>query len=104
MPNVQVVDGADNCTYDIFYVEDNDFYLIFSERDQDIEFSDDFVGRVGEDKAAEVYGRMWKRRVDKKEVVGISGTLFFQLSEKKMFYPTKKESEMSIPWLNGNEE
>jgi len=36
---------------------------------------------------------MWARRVDKKQVVGIHGTLFYELGRKKGYYPTKKEAE-----------
>jgi len=56
----------------------------------------DFVSRVGEQRATNVLNELWKHPVDKKIVEGIHGTLFFELESKKVFYPTKKESEMSL--------
>jgi len=39
---------------------------------------------------------LWKRPVAKKDVCGIHGTLFYQLTHKKRYYPTKKDSEMVL--------
>ena len=79
MKNIQVIDDAINCTYDIFKVEESDFYEIFPDGN-DIEFEDDLFNRLG----------------DKKALKGIHGTLFFGYccEDKRPFYPTKKESEM----------
>jgi hypothetical protein len=96
MRNIQVVDGADNCTFDIFSVDDQTFNSIFPSNGQDIEFAEDFVARVGEEYAAATFAFIWERRVDKKVVEGIHGTLFFELTSRKDFYPTKKESEMVV--------
>jgi hypothetical protein len=92
MKNVQIIDGADNCTYDIYAVTDDEFVAIFP-NGADVEFVEDFVSRVGEKRAAEISDAMWTRRVDKKQVVGIHGTLFYELRRKAAYYPTKKESE-----------
>jgi hypothetical protein len=95
MKNIQVIDGADNCTYDIFSVDDDDFRSIFPDDEQDIEFIEDYVERVGDREAARILSGVWTRPVSKKLVCGIHGTLFFELSIKKPFYPTKRESEMA---------
>jgi hypothetical protein len=42
---------------------------------------------------------VWNRAVEKKNVRGIHGTLFYQLELKREFYPTKKEEEMVNPFL-----
>lgn len=96
MPNIQTVDGADNCAYDVFTASVDSFREIFPGKGQDIEFIDDFVARVGEQHATSVLNELWKNPADKKIVEGIHGTLFFGLEKKKVFYPTKKESEMSL--------
>lgn len=95
MPNVQVIDGADNCTYDVFWIGQDSFGEIFPGESQDVEFVDEFVERVGEQRASSILNELWKNPVEKKLVQGIHGTLFFELEKKKIFYPTKKESEMS---------
>jgi hypothetical protein len=40
--NIQVIDSARNCTYDVFEIADSDFELLFPSPRQDIEFSEDF--------------------------------------------------------------
>ena len=92
MKNIQVIDGAQNCTYDIFAVSDEEFEQIFP-NGQDIEFAEDFFERLGGDAAAAVITPAWTRPVAKVDVAGIHGTLFFQLLEKRKYYPTKKSSE-----------
>ena len=92
--NIQVIDGAENCTYSIFATNEDDFKQIFPENGQDIEFIKDFIKRVGKKKASEILERLWLTPVDKKKVHGISGTLFYELDFKKRFYHTKKENEM----------
>lgn len=92
--NVQVIDGALNCTYDTFSVSNADFKLIFPSPGQDVEFSEDFFKRLGKKAAQPVWDRIWKHRVDKKTVNGIHGTLFCDLQAKKKYYPTKRDSEM----------
>ncbi|MEC5080754.1 hypothetical protein [Xanthomonas oryzae] len=73
-----------------------DFHEIFPDAGQDVEFISDFVSRVGESRATNILNRIWEGLVDKKLVQGIHGTLFFELDKKKVYYPTKKESEMSL--------
>jgi len=95
MKNVQVIDGAQNCTYDIFSVTEKEYRLLFP-GGADVEFISDFIARVGEKTALTVTKAMWKRLQDKKKIVGLHGTLFYELEFKKPFYPTKRESEMIV--------
>lgn len=91
--NIQVIDGADNCTYDLYAATDEEFEEIFP-NGTNVEFVEDYFGRVGEKRAIEITSNLWKRLVNKSEAQGIHGTLFYQLLHKKRYYPTKKESEM----------
>ncbi|HEX8889586.1 MAG TPA: hypothetical protein VF779_10435 [Pyrinomonadaceae bacterium] len=95
MKHIQVIDGALNCTYSIFAVEDDEFEILFP-NGTDIEFNDDLFNRLGEEEASKILSKVWKRPVDKKSVAGIHGTLFYQLGHKKKYYPTKRESEMKV--------
>ena len=97
MKNVQIIDGADNCTYDVFAVTDKEFAAIFP-NGADVEFIGDLVARVGKKAATELTKSMWKRPRNKKTIQGIHVTLFYQLDFKKPYYPTKIEAEMlAIP-------
>ena len=95
MKNIQVIDGALNCTYDIFGATEEEFALIFPSG-ADVEFISDFFERAGEDTAGAVTRSLWERRLDKKTISGIHGTLFYQLEFKRKYYPTKKEAEMIV--------
>ena len=92
--NVQFIDSARNAAYDVFFVTEENFRLIFPAAGQDIEFMDDFSARVGEKVADAVCERLFSNRLDKASIVGIHGTLFYEQQYKKKFYPTKKASEM----------
>jgi hypothetical protein len=92
MKNIQVIDGAENCTYSIFAATDKEFEAIFP-NGTDIEFVEDFFVRAGDKTATRITNELWKRPVRKECVIGIHGSLFYQLIQKKRYYPTKKESE-----------
>jgi hypothetical protein len=95
MKNVQVIDGAENCTYPIYSFTDDEFKTIFPGEGQDIEFIKDVSKRIGEKAMIQTLKGPWSRgEMNKEEVQGIHGTLFYQLEEKKKYYPTKKEIEM----------
>lgn len=93
--NVQVIDGAMNCAYDVFPASEADFAVLFPEG-QDIEFIEDFWRRVDVKKAEGIMRRLYAKRADKKAIHGIHGTLFYQLEFKKQFYPTKRESDLDV--------
>ena len=94
MKNIQVIDGATNCAYSIYETSDDVFALIFPGDGQDVEFIDDLIGRLGEAKVAQILSPIWPRRIEKRNLVGLHGTLFFELDFKKKFYPNKKESDL----------
>jgi len=97
MKNIQVIDGAVNCVYDIFAATDDEFALIFP-NGQDIAFIDEVYGR-GVDEAVldSAFKALWTRRVVKAQAMGIHGQLFYQLDEKKPFYPTRRDEEAENP-------
>jgi hypothetical protein len=93
MKNIQVIDGALNAAYNIYAASDEQFALIFPDG-ADIEFVEDFIERVGEEAAGDTLGALWARRINKPDVVGIHGTLFYELREaKKRYYPNKRFSD-----------
>jgi hypothetical protein len=91
--NIQVIDGALNCTYSIFACSSKVFAEIFP-GGADIEFVDDFIQRLGEWRAREILKGLWDNPVEKKLVRGIHGTLFYECAEKRPLYPTKMERDM----------
>jgi hypothetical protein len=94
MRNIQVIDGADNCTYSIFSVSDDIIKLVFPEPSQNIEFNTDLIARISLDEANTLNLKLWENEINKEDVVGIHGTLFYDLEFKKVYYPTKRELEM----------
>jgi len=97
MKNIQVIDGAQNCSFSVYSASDECFSLIFPEPGQDIEFVEDLVSRVGEHRAGEIVIAATKNRLEKSELNGLHGTLFFQLPERKIWYPNKRESDHDLP-------
>ena len=92
MKNIQVIDGAVNCSYDIFSVTEEEFSILFPEVGQDIEFIEDVIDRVGKENLGKIMRNVWERLVRKPDVVGIHGTVFYELLKKK--HPTKRGSDM----------
>lgn len=98
MKNIQVIDGAMNCVYDIFSASDSDFQEIFRPG-EDIAFIDEVIRRHrGRKKQLEaVLARIWKRRIMKRQARGIHGLLFYELPEKKAYYATRRDEEAKNP-------
>lgn len=64
MKNIQVIDGAMNCAYDIFAATDEEFKLIFPNEGQDIQFAEDIYSN---EEAQMVLSKIWQRRTSKKK-------------------------------------
>lgn len=97
MKNIQVIDGADNCVYDIFSLAEEDFVLLFG-NDSDIAFIEDLEKRADWSQVSKVLERCWARRTPKKDVTGIHGTIFYGLYDKKKYYPTLLDEEAVNPF------
>jgi hypothetical protein len=96
MKNIQVIDGADNCVYDVFQVTEAEFDLIFA-AGTDIAFIDDVYERSGRAAVDAACAAIWRRRIPKKDAQGIHGLLFYELAEKKVYYPTRRDEEAINP-------
>ena len=96
MKNIQVVDGAENCVYDIFAVTDEEFALIF-EAGTDIAFIDEVYDRGDAASLDAAFNRIWTRRQRKADVQGIHGIIFYELAHKKAYYPTRRDEEAGNP-------
>ncbi len=101
MKNIQVIDGADNCTFPIFQTTEDEFRATFPVPGQDIEFAEDLFDRLGEPRGIEVMSPIWKRPIRKSEANGIHGTLFYGFADRKKYFPkTKREKDWSPVSLN----
>lgn len=96
MKNIQVFDGASNAVYDIFSATDDEFALIFP-TGEDVAFIDEVYERQDAGALNSAFERIWARRIPKKEAMGIHGLLFYELEEKKQFYPTRRDEEAQNP-------
>lgn len=97
MKNIQIIDGAVNCSFSIYAIPDRVFKSFFPMRGQDIEFIEDVIRRLGEKQAGELVKYTWNSRLEKSQANGIHGTLFFQMENRKVFYPNKRESDLDDP-------
>jgi len=96
MKNIQVIEGAENCVYDIFAATDEEFSVIFAP-DQDIAFIDEVWVRVPAPVLKKTLAKVWKRRLRKTDANGIHGIMFYQLQHKKAYYPTRRDEEARNP-------
>lgn len=95
MKNIQIIDGALNCTYSIYAAAERDFGQIFPSG-SNVAFSDEVAERLGARRTSKLFARLWQRRVEKAKVTGIHGTMFFGLPHKKAYYPNRIEAELRV--------
>ncbi len=96
MKNIQIIDGALNCVYDIFEASDDQFNLIFPEG-TDIAFIDEVYERENEADLDLAFNEIWERRIPKKSAMGIHGVIFYENDHKKEYYPGRKDEEARNP-------
>ncbi len=96
MKNIQIIDGAQNCVYDIFSATNEEFALVFSEG-KDIAFIDEIYAKGDRQLLDVAFQNIWLRRVKKSEVSGIHGIIFYELEKKKIYYPTRRDEEAINP-------
>lgn len=96
MKNIQVIDGAENCVYDIFAATEEEFSIVFTSG-QDIAFIDEVGLRADPALLETALSMIWARRLRKCDVHGIHGILFYEHERKKAYYPTRRDEEASNP-------
>jgi len=96
MKNIQIIDGATNCVYDIFAATDEEFTLIFPDG-TNIAFIDEVMSSHNGAVIDEAFQRIWSRPIQKSKAMGIHGLLFYELEEKKQYYPTRRDEEAINP-------
>jgi len=96
MKNIQIIDGADNCVYDIFSATEEEFALIFPV-ETDIAFINEVYEKGNPEKLDSAFIQIWKRRVSKKDAMGIHGILFYDNEHKKIYYPNRKDEAACNP-------
>lgn len=86
MKNVLIIDGAENCTYDVFQLNDDEFIQVFGNRE--IVFIEDLVAdETSKAFYDPIFTGMWGRRIDKKDAMGTHGTIFYEQYYKKRHFP-----------------
>jgi hypothetical protein len=100
MKNIQVIDGALNCTFSIFQATEEEFALLFPEARQDIQYSEDLPGLSNQEEVWAGLTRIWERPIRKQDAQGIHGTLFYQLERYKKYYRAKREDAIDPSAIN----
>ena len=94
--NIQVIDGAVNAVYDIFSAPEDVFDLVFLPG-TDVAFIEEIAQRPDADRVVAALNTVWASRVPKAQAMGIHGVLFYDLLEKRQFYPTLRDEEAVNP-------
>jgi hypothetical protein len=100
MKNIQVIDGANNCTFSIFQATDEEFILLFPEAGQEVQFAEDFVSLPNQTEVNAALARIWDRPIRKRDAQGIHGTLFYDLEGYKSLYRQKREDGVDPLTIN----
>jgi hypothetical protein len=100
MKNIQVINGALNCTFSLFQATDEEFALLFPGPQQDIQYVEDLVHLAEQSEINSALRRIWERPIRKSEAQGIHGTLFYQLERYKKWYREKREDAIEPSAIN----
>jgi hypothetical protein len=101
MKNIQIIDGAVDCTFSIFQATDEEFLMVFPGAEQDLEYAEDIAARPNCEEVFKALLAVWERPIRKQDAHGIHGTLFYQLERYKEWYPEKREDAV-VEWaING---
>lgn len=100
MKNIQVIDGALNCTFSIFEATDEEFALLFPGPGQEIQFAEDLAQLPAREAIAAALTRIWERPIRKRDVHGIHGTLFYGLDRYKSIYRERREDGVDSHSVN----
>jgi hypothetical protein len=100
MKNIQVIDGALNCTFTIFQATDEEFALLFPEPRQDIQYAEDLALLPRQEEVETALRRIWERPIRKQDALGIHGTLFYELERYKTYYRAKREDAVDGSTVN----
>ncbi len=100
MRNIQVIDGAQNCTFSIFQATHEEFALLFPEPKQDIQYAEDLATLPHQEGVEAALAQIWERPIRKQNALGIHGTLFYQLDRYKALYSEKREDAVTSSAVN----
>ncbi len=100
MRNIQIINGALNCTFSIFQATDEEFALLFPEPHQDIQYAEDLESLPRQEEIWSALNRIWERPIRKQDAHGIHGTLFYQLERYKTWYRGKREDAIDPSAIN----
>lgn len=90
MPNIQIIDGAENATFTVYEVTDEQFSLIFPGNGQDLEIIEAVAKRLKGNPAGEALLTMWDKPLLKSDTQGIHGTLFYNYYQNRHHLPKSK--------------
>ena len=96
MKNIQIIDGSENCVYDIFAAPDDIFDLVFAP-ETDIAFVEELEKRDDAERVWDALDTIWVNRIRKCDVQGIHGTIFYGLPHKRQYYPTLRDEDAMNP-------
>jgi hypothetical protein len=100
MKNIQIIDGALNCTYCLFQATEEEFALLFPEPRQDIQYAEDLALLPRQEEIDSACRRIWERPIRKQDALGIHGTLFYELERYKTYYRAKREDAIDPSAVN----
>jgi hypothetical protein len=65
--------------------------------DSDIAFIDEIYAKGNEKLLDVAFNNIWKRRIKKSKANGVHGIIFYELEEKKIYYPSRQDEKAVNP-------
>lgn len=96
MKNIQIIDGAENCVYDIFSATDEEFALIFP-MGTDIAFIDEVYVREDAKLLDAAFANIWKRRIKKLMLWASTASSSMNLKRRRCITQQEEMKKHVIP-------
>lgn len=96
--NLMIIDGAANCSFDIYKISEEEYRFIFATDGQELQFIDALVESRGREKIREALKDVYNAcYMNKGLVEGVHGTLFYERSERRELFPNLRWRENDTP-------
>lgn len=86
MKNIMVIDGAINCQYETYSIQDEIFYILFPDENRKFSFIEEVIKDIGEDKFNELAQEMYSVPMPHEKIIGLHGILFYENMERRKYY------------------
>lgn len=98
MKNIMLIDGASNCTFDVYRISEEHFKYLFPNEGQELEYIDALIEQHGEDPVDEAIKGIFEYcYMNKSWIEGIHGTLIYEYPQRRVHFPSLRWHKADTP-------